>query len=300
MPVMTSMSAFDRLRNSLDYRRRDLLSRYYYGNRYPWQRHIRQKRFAQSQRVLRDEEPDLLKLIDRILEGMGRDPERPSSRHSDALFLMDQVFRRRPRWILECGAGASTLIFAYALAKLKRLYGHDGGVVSVDESPEYLAKMVQPHLSESLAPLVSFHASPVAYWRYDNLRTGRHYYGIGYGALPRQAYDFVYVDGPQVRQGGYHGVQKNADGGSIPAALQAKPFDCDALNVLLDGISAPQVTVVIDQRIDTRWQLKQVLSAPYPVAYCYAPRKSVFDLTAANVAFVARKGLDPDRPSTRQ
>jgi hypothetical protein len=300
MQLMTSVSVFERLRAGLDYRRRDLLSRYYYGNQYPWQRHIRQTRFARSRRILRDQEPNLLSIIDRMLEGMGRDPGRPSSRHSDALFLMDQMFQRRPRWVLECGAGASTMIFAYALAKLKRLYGHDGRVVSVDESPEYLAKIVQPHLSESLAPLVSFHASPVAYWRYDNLRTGRQCYGIGYGTLPRHPYDFVYVDGPQVRQGGYHGVQKNADGGRIPTILQAKPFDCDALNVLLDGISAPQVTVVIDQRIDTRWQLKQVLSPPYPVAYCYAPRKSVFDLTAANVAFVARKGLDTDSPSTRQ
>lgn len=282
------MNSVARLMNAIDYRQRAFLSRYYYGNRYFWQRYIRHRRFAGAMQKLAADAPELLQLINRMLAGMGRDPSRPSSRHSDALFLMHQMQSRRPKWILECGAGVSTGIFGYILNRLNRQYGHEGRVVSVDESADYIDAMVRPHVASEWARFVEIHPSPIGYWRFQNSLTGAVRYGIGYKHVPTYNYDFVYVDGPQVRQGAYQGIQKVAVHGGLPGYLTAKPFDCDMLNVLLARKDSGAVAVAIDQRIDTRWQLLSLLEPPYSARYFYGARKSLFVLSLANIGHIQR------------
>src|SRR5262245_50805583 len=90
-----------RLQRSLDHRIKALLSSHYYGNQRPWQRWIRRRRFRNSMLALPSRAPELASLLRRGMEITKRDPDRPNSRHSDALFLLDVVTTLRPARVLE-------------------------------------------------------------------------------------------------------------------------------------------------------------------------------------------------------
>jgi hypothetical protein len=282
-----------RIADSVDYRLKALLSRYYYGNRDGLPRWIRQRRFRRSMEILPRREPELDQLLRQGLAIFEMNPNRPNSRYSDALFLFDAIMKHRPTKVLECGSGLSTLIIAFALERLERDSGHKASFVSIDESAEYLDQRVRRILPPHLAPRVQLVASPIGYWKFENGLNGRIRAGIGYTALPRQDFDFIYVDGPQVRQGHYDGLNRIAEArGGVPEFLRHKPFDCDAINVLLN--SERSATIVIDQRIDTRWQMKYILDRPYRSAYCFAPRKSVFIVPPSAVQSIRSNRLDAD------
>jgi hypothetical protein len=280
----------DRAARSFDYRLERLLSNEYYGNRRGWQRRIRQRRFRRAMTDLARCEPELARLLRHGLETFGMDPDRPNSRYSDALFLLDAVTAHRPARVLECGAGLSTLIFAYALDKLERRDGRRTEFISMDESADYIEHRVRPILPPPLRDRVRLMASPVGYWRFRNRNSGRVACGIGYAGLPQLDYDFIYVDGPQVRQGHYRGLKRMSDGDPPPPFLERKPFDCDAVNAAI--FSRKQTVVVIDQRIDTRWQIRRLLDRPYRSTYHFAPRKSLFVIPAAAVAAIDAEPLD--------
>jgi hypothetical protein len=278
------------LRDVINYRVKAALSSHYYGNQHGWQRWIRQRRFRNSMRALPQRFPELAELLDKGMLLTKRDPGRPNSRHSDALFLIDLITELRPRRVLECGAGLSTLIIAYALEQIERTTGLRSEFVSLDESAEYMEKMVLPMLPGRLAQRTALKASAIAYWHFENMRTLQSAGGIGYADRPKEHFDLIYVDGPQVRQRSYENLIRTSQG-NLPSFLDHKPFDCDALNVAIE--SQKLVTVIIDQRIDTRWQMKALLDRPYKDRYHFAPRKSVFQITPAAVQFVRSTQIDP-------
>jgi hypothetical protein len=281
----------DELRNLINYRVRAALSSHYYGSQHGWQRWIRQRRFHNSMLALPKRFPELAELLDKGMLLSKRDPNRPNSRHSDALFLIDLITELKPRRVLECGAGLSTLIIAYALEQIEKASGHKSEFISLDESTEYIEKMVLPTLPARLAQRTALKASTPAYWHFENMRTLESAGGIGYTDRPKQHFDLIYVDGPQVRQGQFRGLVRDKSVSGVPPFLDRPPFDCDALNVVIE--SQKLVTVVIDQRIDTRWQMKTLLDRPYEDRYYFAPRKSVFRITPAAVQFVRSVQIDP-------
>lgn len=249
------------------------LSSCFYSNRHGYQRWIRKRRWRQSMEIMKAREPELYALARSMVGSLKFDANAPHPRYSDMLFLFEETMRRRPLNILECGAGASSLAFAYALKKIEQQTGVRGRLVSLDESEEYLNRLVSPAFPEELRSYVEFRPTPITYYQYHNTLSGCDQAGICYRDLPPGQFDLIYVDGPEVRRNAYEDLTPLSKGGSVPAGLTAKPFDSDCINYLMR--SDTPVCIMIDQRIDTRWKLKQLLRKPVSAPYHFAAQKTV-------------------------
>ncbi len=111
--------------------------------------------------------------------------------YSDYLLLYNYIRNRKPKEVLECGTGVSTVVIAYALKENERDYGIKGRVTSMEESPNYynVALKLFPE-RESLKSYAEIVLSPVMEDTYHFFR------GIRYKDVPLRPYDFVFVDGP--------------------------------------------------------------------------------------------------------
>lgn len=168
--------------------------------------------------------------------------------YGDYWVLYRQVLQRRPHAILECGAGASTVVIAAALERLEKETGHRAEFVSLEEYPSYF-EHVRALLPESIRRYVRLE-------RRDRVESGYELgaetvLGCSYADVPKLAYDFVFVDGPTDR--------KDFKG--------PKCFNADLVNLVRSGQS-PRVYGLIDQRIWTYRRLKRLLPE---VRFTYHP-----------------------------
>jgi hypothetical protein len=115
----------------------------------------------------------------------------PSTGCSYADFWTYYQFVRthKPKEILECGAGLSTIIFAHALIENEKESGIRGRITSMEESALYYDVAVRL-LPQHLNPYVDIVLSPMQHDSYEMFR------GIRYEQLPDRPYDFVLIDGP--------------------------------------------------------------------------------------------------------
>lgn len=141
------------------------------------------------------------------------------------LWVLDRHFRKaRPSAILELGSGISTVVIANAVRALAK-QGHVCRFVSMEESAQYHAQLVSIFPPELLKH-ADIRCSPV-----EDRPIAGDLIARTYRDKPRDQYDFVFIDGPQVpKSGGY--------------------FDADILDVL-EWNEGP-VTAFLDQRIATR------------------------------------------------
>jgi hypothetical protein len=107
---------------------------------------------------------------------------------SDYWQIYEMVRHLKPRHILECGCGVSTVVFCQAiLANAQE--GHVAKFVSMEENEYYRSQILSLLDSEEL-PLVEIIRSDVV--RRDYLG----WTGISYASRPNFAYDLVFIDGP--------------------------------------------------------------------------------------------------------
>lgn len=152
----------------------------------------------------------------------------------DYASLYQLVRRDRPREVLECGTGVSTLIIAHALMENERDYGISGRVTSLEEHKEWL-ELAQDLLPLQFVKYVDLQQSKTVDDSYSFFR------GVRYESLPPRNYDFVFVDGPSYRS--------PSDGSAT--------FDFDFLHVL--RTAETPVSCLIDKRLSTVFVLQQLL-----------------------------------------
>ena len=109
---------------------------------------------------------------------------------SDLWILYETVRTRKPREILECGPGVSTLAMAHALFENEK-EGYSGRITAMEELDMYYMMAIDL-LPEYLHPCVDFILSPRIEVYYHLFR------GVRYRDLPDRSYDFVFVDGPDL------------------------------------------------------------------------------------------------------
>lgn len=109
--------------------------------------------------------------------------------YSDYLLLYKYIRNRKPKEILECGTGVSTVVIASALKENERDYGVKGHVTSMEESPHYYEAALRL-FPEKLKTYADIIYSPVVEDTYHFLR------GMRYRDVPPRPYDFVFIDGP--------------------------------------------------------------------------------------------------------
>lgn len=110
--------------------------------------------------------------------------------YSDYLTLWQQVRAQRPREILECGTGISTVVLAAALLENAREdKALPGRVTSMEDDPAWL-EVARARLPQEVAAIVDLVHSPKTDGFYKCFR------GVCYESLPDRPYDFVFSDGP--------------------------------------------------------------------------------------------------------
>lgn len=147
--------------------------------------------------------------------------------YSDYWELYKTIRIRKPEEILECGPGVSTLVMAYALMENQK-EGYLGRITAMEEigvyykaEMELLPKYLQPYVEFVLSPRIEDYCSL--------------FRGVRYRDVPNRAYDFVFVDGPD--------LNAPSDG--------ALAFDFDYIHVVQN--SAKPVYGIVDYRLSTSY-----------------------------------------------
>jgi len=154
--------------------------------------------------------------------------------YSDYWILYDYIIKNKPKEILECGTGVTTIVMSYALMEnYKSGYGK-GNITSIENLPEYLDKATEL-LPKELEPYVNLIYRKKTEYYHSIFR------GVGYKDIPEIKYDLVFIDGP--------GTTAPTDG--------TRSFNFDFLNVLKR--SSQPVYGIIDKRLGTCYVLQKIL-----------------------------------------
>lgn len=189
---------------------------------------------------------------------------------SDYLTLYEQVRAFRPREVLECGTGISTVVLAYALMENAR---EDGGapgrVTSMEDDPSWF-DVAGTRLPDEVRDVVDLIHSPKCDGFYKCFR------GVHYESLPDRPYDFVFSDGPD------HRSPVNGE----------KLFNLDLIHVV--ARSDRPVRAVVDNHYLTFYILQKVFGiehARYSVSH-----KLMFvgPVTRDDVRFLRKESFLPD------
>lgn len=110
---------------------------------------------------------------------------------SDYRQLYAYIRAHRPKEVLECGTGLSTVVIARALEENERDHGIAWRLVSMEENPSYYEaalKSMPTHWKGH--PRIEMVLSEAVEDTYEFFR------GVRYKEVPKGEYDFVFVDGP--------------------------------------------------------------------------------------------------------
>lgn len=111
--------------------------------------------------------------------------------YADYLALYNWVCDHKPREVLECGTGFSTVVLAQALKENEEKYGISGHLVSMEENKKYYDMALRSFPSDLKDdPRFEIIFSPAVEETYEFFR------GVRYQEVPKRSYDFVFVDGP--------------------------------------------------------------------------------------------------------
>ena len=154
--------------------------------------------------------------------------------YSEYWWLYNFVVTRRPRYILECGAGISTVVMGFAIRELS-LEGH--------EPPRLISMENVPYYYDNLRKLIPAEIEPFIEINLSDVKDVEFHCGMGrcYTEIPEHPYEFVFTDGP-----------------NLPREASVPYFDCDYINVVKK--TERNVTGVLDSRRSTRAAYQQLLS----------------------------------------
>ena len=152
---------------------------------------------------------------------------------SDCWELYNAIRTNKPKHVLECGPGVSTLVMAYALMENQK-EGFPGKITGMEEMQEYLDMSIEL-LPDFLKKYVEYHLSP----RVDD--TYEIYRGVRYRDVPHADYDFIFVDGPHHRS----------------LLDDAFCFDFDFIHILIN--SKVPISGIVDYRLSSSYVLQKLL-----------------------------------------
>lgn len=138
---------------------------------------------------------------------------------SDYWMLHSYITTRRPRRVLECGSGVTSVIIAHALCEVATRCpaSPPGHLWTMESIPEYYedARALCP---EELRAFVTYHLSP----QVERCWRGRAWVSC-YERLPESEFDFVWVDGPDLKTP--YGKAPNGDILFLADRIGGKRFD---------------------------------------------------------------------------
>ncbi len=206
-----------------------------------WVDRLVARRAAAAEKVLRAHAV----LWDRMMQAAAGTAVTGAS-YSDYLTLYEQVRAYRPREILECGTGISTVVLAQALLdNAAEAGGAPGRVTSMEDDADW-HRIAGERLPDAVRGVVELVYSPKIDGFYKCFR------GVCYREVPDRPYDFVFSDGPDRHS------PVNGD----------KLFNLDLINVV--ARSDRPVRAVVDNHYLTFYVLQKVFGidrARYSVSH---------------------------------
>jgi hypothetical protein len=147
---------------------------------------------------------------------------------SDLWVLYNHTKKYKPKEILECGTGLSTIVMAQALMENAKQGYRQGRITSMEDQEKWYrhAKSIIP---SQLKPYIDLIHSEKVEYCYAIFR------GVGYKNVPERPYEFVFIDGPA--------IAAPSDGMTA--------FDFDYINLVKK--SSNPVFGIIDKRIGTSY-----------------------------------------------
>jgi len=190
--------------------------------------------------------------------------------YSDYLTLYEQVKTFKPKEVLECGTGITTVVLAQALLENSRETGESPGRVTSMEDDRDWFEIARSRLPQAVVPVVDLIHSPKVDGFYKCFR------GVMYETVPDRPYDFVFSDGPDRHS------PVNGD----------KLFNLDLINVVRRA--EQPVRAVVDNHYLTFYILQKVFGtalARYSVSH-----KLMFvgPVTREDVRFLKKESFLPD------
>jgi hypothetical protein len=186
--------------------------------------------------------------------------------YSDYMALYDHVRVHKPREILECGTGVSTIVMAHALMENEAETGVRGRITSMEDKEQWY-RLAAELMPETLSPYVDLVLSPLVEDGWYVFR------GVRYETLPDRKYEFVFVDGPD--------FDSLVDG--------QLTFDFDLIRVV-EKAEHP-VHAIVDDRLSTTFVMQKV----------FGPEKARY-MTTHRLAFIGPvtrqdlRGMDSQKP----
>ena len=189
---------------------------------------------------------------------------------SDYLTLYEQVRAFRPREMLECGTGISTVVLAYALLQNAREDGGQPGRVTSMEDVKSWFEIAGTRLPDEVRDVVDLIHSPKRDGFYKCFR------GVQYESLPDRPYDFVFSDGPDRHS------PVNGD----------KLFNLDLIHVVARSDSP--VRAVVDNHYLTFYILQKVFGVEHARYSVSHKLMFVGPVTRHDVRFLRKESFLPD------
>jgi predicted O-methyltransferase YrrM len=189
--------------------------------------------------------------------------------YSDYRVLYDQIRRYRPREVLECGTGISTVVLAQALRE-NEAEGHGRGRLTSMEEDAGWHRNALEHLPDELRDYVDLVHSPKVDGFYKCFR------GVQYAEVPDRPYDFVFSDGPERHS------PDNSD----------KLFDLDLIHVVRR--SDRPVRAVVDNHYLTFYVLQKVFGPELARYSVTLKLMFVGPVTRDNVRHLKKENFVPD------
>ena len=147
-------------------------------------------------------------------------------------FAIRIIFKHRPKWVLECGTGSSTLVLAAALRRVHSDGGPLGRIVSM-ESEERWYETAVASLPSSYSEIVEIVYGPRVPMNVAMFR------GFIHGNIPGRDFEFVFLDGPNYQ------------------SEEGVAFCADIFRVM-DLSAATVIRGVIDGRVTSVYVLQQL------------------------------------------
>ncbi|HYF04662.1 MAG TPA: hypothetical protein VEA59_00670 [Patescibacteria group bacterium] len=147
------------------------------------------------------------------------------AQYSDFEVLYKWVRKHKPKEVLECGTGLTTMIMAFALKENEKDSGIVGRITSMEEYENYYTDAVNL-MPKDLNKYVDIRLSPVVEECYQFVK------GVRYTDVPDRDYELVFIDGPS-----FH---------TNPKMTDKYAFEMDYLWLLKD--SQRKIPAIIDTR----------------------------------------------------
>jgi predicted O-methyltransferase YrrM len=107
----------------------------------------------------------------------------------DYWVLYSYIRKNKPKEVLECGTGVSTIVMAHAMMENEMEGNGVGRITSMEDKEEWFKQAVEC-LPDQLRKHVDLVHSEKVEYCYSIFR------GVGYKYLPERPFEFVFVDGP--------------------------------------------------------------------------------------------------------